>query len=74
MDSLYLLICNNCYCRFRAEKLRKDREELPRSMVVPSVDYQRSSRLPANDADPSSVFLCRQVYDFKLKRILKNPS
>ena len=29
--------------------------------------------LPPLDADPEAVFLCRRVYDFKLKRVLKNP-
>lgn len=62
------------FCRFRAERLRKEADQLPRSKVVPAVEYLRSSRLPADDADTSVVFLCRQVYDFKLKRILKNPS
>lgn len=60
--------------RFRAERLRKEADQLPRSKVVPAVEYLRSSRLPTDDADTSVVFLCRQVYDFKLKRILKNPS
>lgn len=60
--------------RFRAERLRKEADQLPRSKVVPAVEYLRSSRLPTDDADTGVVFLCRQVYDFKLKRILKNPS
>lgn len=65
---------SKCHCRFHAERLRKETHQLPRSKVVPPSDYPRSSRLPPDDVDISAVFICRQVYDFKLKRILKNPS
>jgi hypothetical protein len=65
---------SKCHRRFHAERLRKETDQLCRSKVVPPVDYPRSSRLPPDDVDLTAVFLCRQVYDFKLKRILKNPS
>lgn len=32
-----------------------------------------SSRLPDYTVDQETIFLCRQVYDIKLRRILKNP-
>lgn len=47
----------------------------PRKKVVPDPEepYPRH-RIPSVDVDPENVFLCRQVYDIKLKRVLKNPS
>lgn len=47
-----------------------------REKVVPDQEeeYPRSRCLASVQADPESVFLCRQVYDFRQKRILKNPS
>ncbi|XP_062584319.1 uncharacterized protein LOC134246073 [Saccostrea cucullata] len=72
-DKGYVLTYNE-YCRFRAERSRKETDQLPRNKVVPSIEYPHTSRLPPDNADTTAVFLCRQVYDFKLKRILKNPS
>ena len=46
-----------------------------RKKVVPDLDEApQSSRMPPVDVDPENVFLCRHVYDLKLKRVLKNPS
>ncbi|MGH0192810.1 UNVERIFIED_CONTAM: hypothetical protein FKN15_027506, partial [Acipenser sinensis] len=50
-------------------------EGLPDSapVVPPSPDYSTPPhrRVPPN-IDPSLVFLCRHVYDFRYGRILKN--
>lgn len=58
--------------------MKRQEEKCPkRSPVVPDVDPAspdfRPSRLPPSGVDPESVFLCRKVYDVKLKRVLKNP-
>ncbi|XP_033735746.1 uncharacterized protein LOC117324171 [Pecten maximus] len=64
------------YCRYRAEVQRQESGIPPQPKVVPSPedDYIRCGKLPPQGCDPNNVYLCRQVYDFKLKRILKNPS
>ncbi|XP_052107022.1 uncharacterized protein LOC127739365 isoform X2 [Mytilus californianus] len=73
-DRGYVLTYNE-YCRYRAEKCRVECNLSPRPMVVPVLeDNPRSQRIPVPDVDSNTVYMCRQVYDFKLKRILKNPS
>ncbi|XP_021346581.1 uncharacterized protein LOC110445984 isoform X2 [Mizuhopecten yessoensis] len=64
------------YCRYRADLQRQENGISPQPKVVPSPEdeYARSGKLPPQGCDPNNVYLCRQVYDFKLKRILKNPS
>ncbi|VDI08249.1 Hypothetical predicted protein [Mytilus galloprovincialis] len=73
-DKGYVLTYNE-YCRYRGEKCRVESNLSPRPMVFPVLeDNPRSQRIPAPDVDSNTVYMCRQVYDFKLKRILKNPS
>ena len=43
---------------------------VPKLTEAPSSD---TASMPLLDADPETVFLCRRVYDIKLKRVLKNP-
>ena len=47
----------------------------PKPSMVPQGDEESDNkgRMPAVDANPETVFLCRKVYDVKLKRVLKNP-
>ena len=61
--------------RYMAEVERVRSHQAPRENVVPETDepYPRH-KIPPTDADPETVFLCRHVYDIKLKRVLKNPS
>ncbi|KAL4238928.1 Bromo adjacent y [Mactra antiquata] len=65
----------NEYCRFMAE-VERTKHNLPtRKKVVPDPEESYpSNRIPPVDINPENVFLCRQVYDIKLKRVLKNPS
>ncbi|XP_063426263.1 uncharacterized protein LOC134710040 [Mytilus trossulus] len=73
-DKGYVLTYNE-YCRYRGEKCRVESNLSPRPMMFPVLDDNpRSQRIPAPDVDSNTVYMCRQVYDFKLKRILKNPS
>ncbi len=52
----------------------------PSGALVPcpdeSSDYPRRLRLPPTSSvtAPDRIFLCRKVYDFRQKRILKNPN
>ncbi|RXM93854.1 Bromo adjacent homology domain-containing 1 protein [Acipenser ruthenus] len=72
-DKCYVLTLAQ-YCRFCALVKRRG-EGLPDSapVVPPSPDYATPPhrRVPPN-IDPSLVFLCRHVYDFRYGRILKN--
>ncbi|KAL5008526.1 hypothetical protein ScPMuIL_014107 [Solemya velum] len=74
-DKCYVLTFNE-YCRHMAEVRRLMSVGPAREKVVPDQEeeYPRSRCLASVQADPESVFLCRQVYDFRQKRILKNPS
>lgn len=46
----------------------------PRVVPMPDGDvYPRSERQPPGQVAPDLVFFCRRVYDFRQKRILKNP-
>jgi hypothetical protein len=67
-----LYICEN---RFIAE-VERSKSNLPaRKKVVPEPEEKYpSNRIPPVDVNPENVFLCRHVYDIKLKRVLKNPS
>ncbi|XP_052273593.1 uncharacterized protein LOC127873695 isoform X2 [Dreissena polymorpha] len=73
-DKGYVLTYNE-YCRYHAE-VERARFNLPsRKAVVPVPEEPYpDNKIPPVDADPETVFLCRQVYDIKLKRVLKNPS
>ena len=59
---------------------RIDHHAPPRSRIVPDMDTTdpESSalrkELPDEEVDPANIFCCRKVYDFRMKRILKNPS
>ncbi|XP_033110822.1 uncharacterized protein LOC117111903 isoform X2 [Anneissia japonica] len=73
-DKCYVLTLGE-YCRYKCQ-LKMRQEGIKRSRIcVPELfeGYHRSGHLPPMDVDPSCVFLCRQVYDFRQKRILKNP-
>jgi hypothetical protein len=70
--------CNECPSVFRYRaKLKLQEEYLPLSYskqsIVPKAEDVPDECLPT-DVDPETVFLCRHVYDFRQKRILKNPS
>ena len=68
------------FYRYRADQKRVELGMPPRPPVVPelapdSASKKRPSvprpeqRMPAYRADPETVFLCRRVYDVKLKRV-----
>ncbi|XP_072167140.1 bromo adjacent homology domain-containing 1 protein-like [Diadema setosum] len=62
----------NRFCaklRMAIEGIRPSRPYVP----DPPETYPRKEAIPPHGADPESVFLCRQVYDFRQRRVLKNP-
>ncbi|XP_054714719.1 LOW QUALITY PROTEIN: uncharacterized protein LOC129224309 [Uloborus diversus] len=63
------------YCRYRKKcKLAED-NIIPLPSVVPEVeDYPRKKSLPPVNISPDLVLFCRKVYDFRQKRLLKNPT
>ncbi|KAK3093952.1 hypothetical protein FSP39_022218 [Pinctada imbricata] len=74
-DKGYVLTYNE-YCRYKAERRRIIQNLPSRPNVVPNLEsgYFRTNKLPPYNVDDHNVFMCRQVYDFKLRRILKNPT
>ena len=82
-DRYIWIYCVNC-CRYKAELCRWQCGCPPRTFAVPPSSpvstgslcqnqTNASRRLPDYTVDQGTVFLCRQVYDVKLRRILKNP-
>ncbi|CAN8000674.1 unnamed protein product, partial [Ixodes hexagonus] len=74
-DKCYVLTFAE-YCRYRARTKMLEEGLRPPMAVVPDQEggYGRKDRLPPGRMDPQMVFFCRRVYDFRQKRILKNPS
>ncbi|KAI4462893.1 bromo adjacent y domain-containing 1 protein [Holotrichia oblita] len=75
-DKCYVLTFNE-YCRYRKNmrRLEEGMDEIP--PCIPSAElYPRLCRQPptAIVTPPEMVFFCRRVYDFRQKRIVKNPS
>lgn len=73
-DKCYVLTFAE-YCRYRARLSLPDNGVLTHSLVVPESEtgYPRNYRLPPDCTSADMVFFCRSVYDFRQKRILKNP-
>lgn len=74
-DKCYVLTFAE-YCRYRAKAKMLEEGVRQPAPVVPDQEsgYPRHDRLPPGRMDPQMVFFCRRVYDFRQKRILKNPS
>ncbi|XP_035208755.1 uncharacterized protein LOC118183348 [Stegodyphus dumicola] len=74
-DKCYVLTYNE-YCRYRASLSMDDDMISMASVLVPDLvdGYPRKDRLPNDVVSSDIVFFCRHVYDFRQKRILKNPS
>ncbi|XP_054154112.1 probable serine/threonine-protein kinase DDB_G0282963 [Oppia nitens] len=75
-DKCYVLTYNE-FCRYKRLKFLKQSSlsTCLTSSTVPSMDdsYPRMDRLPPNRVFQELVFCCRKVYDYRQKRILKNP-
>ncbi|KAF4526197.1 hypothetical protein B566_EDAN001881 [Ephemera danica] len=76
-DKCYVLTFNE-YCRYRANVRQIEEGAPPRPLVVPPLPPDPSTswmreRMPSTRVSPDLVFFCRKVYDFRQKRMLKNP-
>ncbi|XP_044750008.1 proteoglycan 4 isoform X2 [Coccinella septempunctata] len=76
-DKCYVLTFNE-YCRYRKSlrRIEEGIEEQISTCIPISESYPRSHRQPPQNIkiSPEMVFFCRRVYDFRQKRIIKNPS
>ncbi|XP_012254256.2 uncharacterized protein LOC105685030 [Athalia rosae] len=73
-DKCYVLTFNE-YCRYRKD-LRRVEEGLDSpGLIVPPGDqlYPRVSRLPPIPVPADIVLFCRRVYDYRGKKLVKNP-
>ncbi|XP_060530509.1 uncharacterized protein LOC132704505 [Cylas formicarius] len=74
-DKCYVLTFNE-YCRYRKmyRRLEEGLDETPTCIPIPE-PYPRADRQPPSGSmSPDMIFFCRKVYDFRQKRIIKNPT
>ncbi|GIX93348.1 bromo adjacent homology domain-containing 1 protein [Caerostris darwini] len=74
-DKCYVLTYNE-YCRYKGISSMEEENTPLATILVPELPdgYPRKSRLPIEVVANDIVFFCRHVYDFRQKRILKNPT
>uniref|UniRef100_A0A1Y1LJP6 BAH domain-containing protein n=1 Tax=Photinus pyralis TaxID=7054 RepID=A0A1Y1LJP6_PHOPY len=75
-DKCFVLTFNE-YCRYRKSLRRIEEGMEDTSTCIPNPEpYPRSHRQPPSTCLTSYdlIFFCRRVYDFRQKRIVKNPS
>lgn len=73
-DKCYVLPMSE-YCRFQSE-LKREMEGTSQGIpVVPELppESRLHEKAVFTDTAPENVFVCRQVYDYKQRRLLKNP-
>lgn len=75
-DKCYVLTFNE-YCRYR-KRCKMEQVSTTWSLTDVTIpmsneSYPRRNRIPDSDVNPELVFCCRQVYDSRMKRLLKNP-
>nr|CAD7258448.1 unnamed protein product [Timema shepardi] len=72
-DKCYVLTFNE-YCRYRKCLRRFEDSIRTPGLVVPLLEgYPRKNRQPPGCVAPELVFFCRKVYEYRQRRILKNP-
>ncbi|KAK9870053.1 hypothetical protein WA026_006147 [Henosepilachna vigintioctopunctata] len=76
-DKCFVLTFNE-YCRYRRHlrRLEEGIEEETSPCIPLPEPYPRSQRQPPEEMkiSPEMVFFCRRVYDFRQKRMFKNPT
>lgn len=78
-DKCYVLTYNE-FCRYKRQKTRRQclsKNDLPARLVPHSSSEESDSvvsRIPPLNILPELVFCCRKVFDFRQKRIMKNPN
>ena len=67
----------NDFCRYRAHLAQIQAVSSSqcrfRNSIVPNVVKWRDDRFPAETTPPEIIYFCRSVYDFRLRRTLKQP-
>lgn len=73
-DKCYVMTFNE-YCRYRKFLKMVEHNVSPPATCVPDPleGYDRANQLPKCRVAPDRVFLCRRVYDSRLRRLFKNP-
>lgn len=74
-DKCYVLTFGE-YCRYRAWLKMLEEGTRPKTSPVPDMEecYIRKDRLPPGRVSSEMIFFCHKVYDFRQRRILKNPT
>lgn len=75
-DKCYVLTFNE-YCRYRKrckmEQVNTTWSLADVTIPVSNESYPRRNRIPDSSVNPELVFCCRQIYDSRMKRLVKNP-
>lgn len=75
-DKCYVLTFNE-YCRYRKrakmEQVGTTWSLADVTIPVSNESYPRRNRIPDSNVNPELVFTCRQIYDSRMKRLIKNP-
>lgn len=75
-DKCYVLTFNE-YCRYKKrckmEQIGKSWSLTDLTIPVSNEQYPRRNRIPDSSVSPELVFCCRQIYDSRMRRLLKNP-
>jgi len=75
-DKCYVLTFNE-YCRYRRrfkmEQVNTTWSLTDVTIPVSNESYPRRNRIPESDVNPELVFCCRQIYDSRMRRLVKNP-
>ncbi|XP_030745713.1 bromodomain-containing protein 4-like isoform X2 [Sitophilus oryzae] len=74
-DKCYVLTFNE-YCRYKKhfKRLEEGLEDESRCIPLPEAYPRINKQPPSSNISPEMVFFCRKVYDFRQKRIMKNPA
>lgn len=75
-DKCYVLTFNE-YCRYKKrckmEQVNTSWSLTDVTIPVSNESYPRRNRIPDSDVSQELVFCCRQIYDSRLRRLMKNP-
>ncbi|CAH1128704.1 unnamed protein product [Ceutorhynchus assimilis] len=74
-DKCYVVTYNE-YCRYKKhfKRIQEGVEERPRCVPLPDPYPRIRKQPPSSSLSTDIVFFCRKVYDFRQKRIVKNPT
>lgn len=75
-DKCYVLTFNE-YCRYK-KRVKMEQVGATWSLAdvtipVSNESYPRRNRIPDTDVNSELVFCCRQIYDSRMRRLIKNP-